>query len=134
VIAKSTAVEETRASAIQAPGRTRDQQYLPELESMLHNGPLRLRVSAVRAIGYAKSKGLDSEFQQLILSGAPNEVRTEAVRVLGRTERGMTLLLDLQQSGKLPAELRNATTGIVNTSRNPVIKARAEKTPAALGR
>src|SRR5258708_27351522 len=39
----------------------------------------------------------------------------------------MTLLLDLQQSGKLPAELRNAATGIVNTSRNPAIKARAEK-------
>src|SRR5439155_11266705 len=78
-------------------------------------------------IGYAKTRGLDSEFRQLILSAAPNEVRSEAVRVLGRSDRGMSLLLDLEQAGKLPAELRNTTTGIVNTSRNPAIKARAEK-------
>src|SRR5439155_192763 len=67
-IAKSTAAEEARVSAIRALGRTRDQQYLPELENIMRSGPLPMRVAAVRAIGYAKTRGLDSEFQQLILS------------------------------------------------------------------
>ncbi|HTM52107.1 MAG TPA: PVC-type heme-binding CxxCH protein [Bryobacteraceae bacterium] len=126
-IAKSGAAEELRAAAVQALGRTRDPKYLPELDSLLRDGPVRLRVSAVRAIGYARPRGIDSEFEKLILSSAPNEVRSEAVRVLGRTEPGATKLLDLEQSGKLPAELRNVATGVVNNSRNPAIKARAGK-------
>src|SRR5262249_27156983 len=72
-IAKSqSASEETRAAAIQALGRTRDPKYVPELETMMASGPLRMRVSAVRAIGYARTDGLEARFEQLILS-APNE-------------------------------------------------------------
>ena len=56
IASSASTAEETRAAAIQALGRTRDPQYLPELEAVLRNGPVKLRVSAVRAIGYARPR------------------------------------------------------------------------------
>jgi putative heme-binding domain-containing protein len=127
-VAKSkSAPEEVRGTAIQALGKTHDAAYLPELDKLAQNGPLALRVVAVRAMGYAKPRGLESKFKTIVLSDAPNEIRAEAVRVLGRSDQGCNLLLDLEQAGELPSELRNVATIVTNANRKPAIKARAER-------
>ena len=127
-LAKSTTtLEAIRGIAIQSLGNTNSQTYLPELEKLSQNGPVVLRATAVRAMGTIKPKGLESKFKPLILSLEPNEIRTEAVKALGRADQGRNLLLDLEQSGELPAELRNVATVVTNASRDPVTKTRAQK-------
>jgi putative heme-binding domain-containing protein len=116
-----------RAAAVQALGKTQKAEYLPAIEKFSQSGPLELRVAAIRAIGYERPPGLEAKFARLLLTQAPNEVRTEAVRIMGRSDAGLTLLLDLQQKGELPAELKNIATLVTNSSRNPVIQSRAAK-------
>jgi len=127
-LAKSTAsLESLRVLAVQSLGKTRNQDYLPELEKLSQSGPLTLRAMAVRSMATIKPKGLEVKLKPLILSKAPNEVRTEAVRALGRSVEGCNLLLDLEQAGELPSELRNAATVATNTSPDTAVKARAQK-------
>jgi putative heme-binding domain-containing protein len=113
--------------AIAALGRTKDEAYLAELEPMVQNGDVKLRVAAVRAIGSLKPKNLEPQLKKLLMSQAPNEVRTEAVRILGRADSGCTILLDLEQSGQLPSELRNVASAVTNASPSPVILSRAKR-------
>ncbi len=145
-LAKSTSMPEAvRATAIEALGKTSNKAYLPDLEMLSQSGPLGLRVMAVRAMGYlasardSESPPIDtapqpspSKFRTIIRGRAPNEVRAEAVKALGRSERGLNLLLDMQQRGELPSELRTVAAGVVGSSRNPAIKARAQKLLPAL--
>jgi putative heme-binding domain-containing protein len=63
----------------------------------------------------------------VLLSQDPNEVRSAAVQVLGRTKPGLNTLLDLQQQERLPAELKNLATTMVNSSKDPGIHTRALK-------
>jgi putative membrane-bound dehydrogenase-like protein len=127
-LAKSAGnVESLRVLAAQSLGKTRDQGYLPELEKLSQSGPLALRAMAVRSMGTIKPKGLEAKLKPLILSKTPNEVRTEAVRALGRSAEGCNLLLDLEQSSELPSELRNAATVVTNASPSAAVKARAQK-------
>ncbi|MBI3683240.1 MAG: PQQ-dependent sugar dehydrogenase [Acidobacteria bacterium] len=123
----STAAGEARVIAVQALGRTRDEAYFADLDTFAASGPAQIRVAAVRAIGYARPPGYEAGLQKLLLSNAPNEVRSEAVRVLVRTDRGITRLLDLEQKGELPAEMRTLAMSAAHQSRNPAIHARAEK-------
>lgn len=118
---------ELRSLAIQALGRTGNSAYLPELEQMMQTGEVELRVMALRSIGQLKPGNLESQMRKLILSQAPNEVRSEAVRLLGRTDTGCKVLLDLEQAGELPSELRNVASGVTNASRNPQVKSRAQR-------
>lgn len=128
VLSKSgTLSEEIRAAAIRALGRTRDETYLPELEKLSQDGPLALRVAAVRALGYAKPAGQESRFRRLVLSQAPNEVRAEAVKALSRSDAGVKMLLDLEQLEQLPSELRGVATSAAHASSNTALKRRAEK-------
>jgi putative membrane-bound dehydrogenase-like protein len=127
-IAKSTTIsEELRGTAILSLGRMRGDAYVQELEEMTRNGTVGLRVMAVRALGDLKPKTLEIEMRKIIVSQAPNEVRSEAVRVLGRTDAGCKLLLDLEQTGKLPSELRSVASGVTHANRNPQIRSRAQK-------
>ena len=119
--------EDIRAGAILGLGRTRDERYVPELEQMVQSGEIGLRVMAVRGLGDLKPKTLESQMRKLVLSQAPNEVRSEAVRVLGRSDTGCKLLLDLEQSGELPSELRNVASGVTNANRNRLIRSRAQR-------
>lgn len=128
LMAKSPASsEEVRASAVQALGRTRNEAYVAELEPLIQTGEVRLRVAAVRALGNLKPSNLEAQMRKLVLSQAPNEVRTEAVRVLGRTDGGASLLLDLEQAGQLPSELRNVASAVANASNAPAVQDRARK-------
>lgn len=126
-LARSEAPEEIRASAVQALGKTRDPAYVPELEKFMASGPTPVRAAAVRSLGFAAPPGIEAKFRQLVMGQEPNEIRSEAVRVLGRGESGMNLLLDLEQKGDLPAELKNLATTMIHSSRNPVITQRAMK-------
>ncbi|HEY2930390.1 MAG TPA: PVC-type heme-binding CxxCH protein [Acidobacteriota bacterium] len=127
IIQAASTADEVRITAIHALGKTRDPVYLPELERFSHTGPMPIRLAAIRAIGFSRPKDLETRFGRLIRSDAPNEIRTEAVKVLGRSEQGMTLLLNLEQNGQLPPELKRAASVVTNASRNPAIKSRAEK-------
>jgi putative membrane-bound dehydrogenase-like protein len=119
--------EEVRAAAILGLGRTGDETYVPELEQMMQSGEIGLRVMALRGLASLKPKTLESQMRKLVLSRAPNEVRSEAVRVLGRTDTGCKLLLDLEQAGELPSELRNVASGVTNANRNSLIRSRAQR-------
>ncbi len=113
--------------AVQSLGKTRDRAYVPALEKLSLTGPLSLRAMAVRSMGMIQPSGLEAKLKPLILSKAPNEIRTEAVRALGRSPEGCNLLLDLEQAGELPSELRNAATTVTHSSQNPATRARAQK-------
>ena len=127
-LAKSEAsLEAVRIGAITALGRTKDEAYLTELEPMVQNGDVKLRVAVVRAIGSLKLKNLEPQMKKLLMSQAPNEVRTEAVRILGRADSGCTILLDLEQSGQLPSELRNVASSVTNASASAGIRDRAKR-------
>jgi putative membrane-bound dehydrogenase-like protein len=119
--------EELRTMAIQALGHTGDQAYLPELEKLTQEGEVSLRVSAVRAIGSLMPATLESQMRKIILGESPNEVRTEAVRILGRSGSGCKLLLDLEQRAELPSELRNIASQVTNASRDVQIQRRARR-------
>ena len=127
-LAKSEASPEAvRIQAIGALGRTKNDAYLAELEPMVQSGDVKLRVAAVRAIGSLKAKNLEPQMKKLLLSQAPNEVRTEAVRILGRADSGCAVLLDLEQSGQLPSELRNVASAVTNASPSAAIRDRAKR-------
>lgn len=127
-LAKSEAnPESVRVQAIAALGRTKQEAYLSDLEPMIQSGDVKLRVAAVRAVGSIRAKNLEPQMKKLLLSQAPNEVRTEAVRILGRTDSGCAVLLDLEQSGELPSELRNVASGVTNSSPSAAILARAKR-------
>jgi putative heme-binding domain-containing protein len=127
-VAKSEAnPEAVRVQAVAALGRTKNEAYVADLEPMVQRGDVKLRVSAVRAIGNLKAKNLEAQMKQLLLSQAPNEVRTEAVRILGRADSGCAILLELEQAGQLPAELRNVASGVTNASLSAAIRGRAKR-------
>ena len=119
--------EEVRGAALMALGRTRNQHYEAELLQISHTASIPLRVIAVRALGYLKPEDLEPQLKRLLLSQAPNEVRAECVRVLGHTDSGNTMLLNLEESQSLPSELKTLASAVTNASSNPAIKARAQK-------
>src|SRR6185369_4907520 len=85
-LAKSeSATPESRAAAVDAVGAKRDAKYVGDLQAIAQQGPARVRVSAVRALTTAGPSGLESWAQGIVLSDAPNEVRAEALRLLGST-------------------------------------------------
>ncbi len=128
VLANTASVSDPiRAAAIQALGRTGDKAYQPDLEAWSLKGPAPVRAAAIRALGFLRPDGIDARFQKLILSKEPNEIRTEALRGLARNEKGLGSILDMEQAGTLPAELRNVAIGVTNATRNPAIRARAAK-------
>ncbi len=70
----------------------------------------KLRVAAVRAIGSLKAKNLEPQMKKLLLSQAPNEVRTEAVRILGRAR--LWLHSSLGSGTVWPVAVRIAQRGV----------------------
>ncbi len=127
--------EELRRRAIRALGRTRNESHIPELEKLSLQGPLPLRLVAIRALGEIGGGDFYDRFKAVLLSREPNEVRVEALRILGRTDEGCTLLLDLEASGELPSELRTLASRLALARRSPEIRDRAEELlPPPLGK
>ena len=120
--------ERTRIAAISAVGRSRQPEQAGLLEAMSSApGPLPIRLAAVSAIGMLRPPGFEARFQQMLLSKEDNAVRSEALRVLARSPQEAGVILDLEQKGELPAELRTLAGNLLNQSRDPQIRARAAK-------
>ncbi len=118
---------ELRQRAIRALGRTRHEYHIPELEKLSFQGPLPVRLAAIRALGEIGGRGLHDRLKAVVLSREPNEVRVEAVGILARTDPGCNLLLDLEVSGELPSELRSVASRLTLARRSPEIRARAQE-------
>lgn len=124
----ATLDEETRAAAISAVGRSKEPKHADLLEKLAAAGSaLPIRTAAIRAMGSLRPPGLDARFRQLLVSKDDNAVRSEALRVLARSSEGAGMVLDLEQAGELPAELRTLAGNLTNQSRDPKIRERAAK-------
>jgi len=134
-LAKSeSATPESRAAAVDAVGAKRDAKYAADLQAIAQQGPARVRVSAVRALGTSGQSGLESWAQGIVLSNAPNEVRAEALRLLGTTLPGLTAILDLAEQGKIPMEFQTLARNLTNYATPPAApRARAAgQSPVAM--
>jgi putative membrane-bound dehydrogenase-like protein len=114
--------EELRLLAIAATGKTGSAQYVPDLVRMAERGSTPVRIAAIRALGAARPDGVEARMRRIVLSTAPNEVRSEALRVMLRSDRGAQMVLLLEQEEKLPVELRNLAASLIATNRNPSIR------------
>jgi len=117
----ASADEATRAAAVDALGTMRyaddpvgARHAVPLLERLSQNGPIAVRAAAVRALGFVSSGDLEGRMRGILLSDAPNAVRSEALRVMARSARGIDLLVDFEKAGKFPPELRNLATTLIN--------------------
>ncbi|MGH9341545.1 MAG: PVC-type heme-binding CxxCH protein [Acidobacteriota bacterium] len=118
---------EVRASALEVIGPLGTPEGDSFLKRLLDQGPLELQMAAVRGMGSSEDHSSHQALQALILSDTANELRSEAVRALGRSEPGQSLLLDLAESGQLPVELQATAVISVNGSRHLQIKQRAQQ-------
>ena len=107
---------EVRAAAVDVIGRARIAEQAPALESLAADGPLPVRVAAVRARGLLGDPDARAWARGVVLGDAPNEVRFEALRVLARTPEGLSAIVDLAEQKQLPAELRTLASNLVNGS------------------
>ena len=97
-----TLSRETRALLAQVWDPLREH---PRFRRLLEDESEEMKMAAARALGSVAETGGAQVLQELILSDAPNELRNEAVRALGRTDSGLELILDLAEQERLPAEL-----------------------------
>jgi putative membrane-bound dehydrogenase-like protein len=114
-------------AAILAAGRTRAPEALPVLESLLKSPNEATRIAAVRGLAAHRPGNLETTLRALVLGKDTNAVRGEALRMLARTDTGLSAILDLEQRQELPAEFRTLATNLANASRNPALQARARK-------
>ena len=119
------AEEADRVVAIKTLGAIGGSAAEAMLSEQLSQGPEALRIAAMEGLWAASAGGLYQRLQELILSDAPNQVRSEAVRLLGRRSDGANLLLDMEEAFDLPGEMRAVATSVVNTSRDPEVRERA---------
>lgn len=117
-LAKSaSATPEARAGALEAVSNKRDARYLADFEALAEaNGPLPVRVAAVRAVTNLAQPDVQAWGQRVVLSDAPNEVRTEALRLLASNVGGLNAILDLAEKGSLPPELMSLARNLTNNA------------------
>ena len=119
-LAKSpSAVPEARAAAIESIASRKDAQYLAEFQALAGNGPVPVRVAAVKAVAGLGQPNLESWNQAIVLGDAPNEVRTEALRGLAGSLPGLTAILDLAEQHRMPPELQSLARNLTNTAAPP---------------
>ena len=123
--ADESAGEHDRGTALRTLGGIRGIDAASLLREQLSQGPPALRIAAIDGLGAAAPEDLSEVLVSTILSDSPNEVRSAALRVLGRGPAGMHLILDMEESQDLPAEMRTLASGIVNSSRDATVRRRA---------
>ena len=125
-LAKSnTATPDARAAALETVAAEHGTQYMADFQALEEAGPVPVRVSAVRAVGTLAQPGIEPWAQKIVLSDAPNEVRIEALRLLGASLPGLTAILDMAEKGTLPPELKTLATTLTNTANAQPSSARA---------
>jgi putative membrane-bound dehydrogenase-like protein len=110
----SSATEAARAAAIDSVATTGDARYLDDWRALAANGPTVVRAAAVRAAAALPQDDLESWAGRIVVSDAPNEIRVEALRAMGRTAAGLNAILDLAEAGRLPAELASLASILTN--------------------
>jgi putative membrane-bound dehydrogenase-like protein len=119
-LAKSgSAAPDARVAAVDLIAVKRDPKFLTDLEGIAESGPTPLRVSALKAIGSLNQPSVETWAQKVVTSDSPNEVRIEALRVMGRSAPGLTLILDMAEKGTLPPELKSLATALTNYAAPP---------------
>lgn len=125
ILAKSDAAAPARAAAVEALAATKDAKYVAELKPLVESGPVPVRSAAIRAISSLDQTSTVEWAQQIIRSDAPNEVRTEALRLLAKTVPGLNAILDLAEKGTLPTELTALARNLTNYASPPPASGRA---------
>jgi putative membrane-bound dehydrogenase-like protein len=118
-LAKSgSAAVDARAAALESVSAKRDARYLADFQALAESGPVPVRVAAVHAVG---NLGQHHEpwAQKIVLSDAPNEVRTEALRLLSGSVAGLNAILDLAEKGSVPPELQTLARNLTNNAAPP---------------
>src|SRR5262249_2641185 len=124
-MAKSaTAAPEARVAAVDLVAGKRDAKFLTDPQGLADNGPTPLRVSAGKAVASLNQAGVGPRAQKIALSGAPNEGRVEAPRLMGRSVPGLTAILDMAEKGGLPFELKSLATTLTNYAAPPAAPGR----------
>ena len=115
-----SASPEARAAAIDAVSEMKGADYIADFETLGESGPVPVRVAAVRALQPAASApGVVAYAQRILLSNAPNQVRTEALRALANSADGLNAILDLAEKGTLPPEMRSLASNLANNASPP---------------
>ena len=117
--------EADRATAIRSLGAVGGDGVAELLAAQVRKGPPALRIAAIEGLRAQLRAQAEPVLAEVILSDAPNEVRTAALRALGRAPSGQRAILGLERSQELPAELRAPAATIVNSSRDRDIRAAA---------
>jgi putative heme-binding domain-containing protein len=107
-----------------APSSSRGAQYLPDFQALAGNGPVPVRVAAVRAVSNLGHPSLVTWAQDIVLGDAPNEVRTEALRAMARSLPGLAAILDLAEQSRMPPELQSLARTLTNNAAPPVAAGR----------
>lgn len=113
------ATPEARAAALDAVATRRDPHYASDLQAIAEQGPARVRVAAIRGLTTLGQAGMESWAERTLASDAPNEVRAEALRLLGATVQGLNTILDLAESRKIPAEFQTLARNLTNYATPP---------------
>ncbi len=122
----NSAEESERVVALRALGRLGTDGVAEFMKGYLAGGPVALRMAAVEGLRAAAPDDLDATLRGVVLSDAPNEVRSAALRALGRRPSGQHLILDLEETFELPAEMRATAASVVHASRDADVRARAK--------
>lgn len=113
-LAKSAAaIPEARAAALESAAMD-EPRYLNDFQALAERGPTPVRAAAVRAVANLAPPNIEPWAQKLVLSDAPNEVRTSALRLLAESAAGLTAILDMAEEGTLPPELRTLARNVTN--------------------
>ena len=125
LVADETADESDRVMALRTLGPIGGSDVDGLLREQLASGSTAMRIAAIEGLWARAPDETDPILQKVILSDASNEVRTAALRALGRRSSGLHRILDMERSLDLPAELRAAAATIVNSARDREVRLRA---------
>ena len=125
--ADESADEAHRVTALRALGPHGGAEVERLLRGQLVQGSTAMREAAMEGLWARSPVDLDETLRAVVLSDAPNEVRTAGLRIMGRRPSGQHLILDMEESLDLPAEMRMAATSVVNRARDPEVRERASK-------
>jgi putative heme-binding domain-containing protein len=131
-LAKTASADpEARAGAVAAISATGGEPYLSDFQALAGAGPLPVRIAAMRAVSALAPPNVENWTQGILLSDAPNEVRVQALRLLGGTVPGLNLILDMAESGTLPPEFESLARSLTNFARPPLTE-RQQRSPVAM--
>ena len=135
---QESANSDARSLAIESVAAARDVQYLSDFQALAAAGVPAVRVSAIRAVGVLGRQGpppaqgqpptpaaidpssvVVSWAQGIALSNAPNEVRVEALRLMGQSVPGLNAMLDLAEKGQVSPELVSVARNLANNAAPP---------------